>query len=101
MSTNPSDTIQKIWNGDGKKYPTSQSMKRASLATVSIRGVLFDAEYFVDGAYQAATETDPVCYPSCDLKAVEVNGQDITRAIKDTRLWEEIIEAVEASWGAA
>jgi hypothetical protein len=90
----------KVLNGSGYKYPVrGGDMKRAHRAVIEFKGVELKVDYAVDGYYMAATETDDSSAPCCIVKAVYIDGQDVTRLVAD--MVDEIAERVEASWEAA
>jgi hypothetical protein len=90
----------KVLNGDGAKYPVrGGDMKRAHRALIEFKGVELKVDYAVDGYYMAATETDDSSAPCCIVKAVYIDGQDVTRLLEEFR--DEIAMAVERQWEAA
>ena len=96
--SDPLAVAERIHNANGHKYPVRGDFKRASRAVVTIRGCEIAVEYFTDGYYLPATDIDDACFPSCDIKSIEIGNQDATRFLDDTSLAEEIREAVERSW---
>lgn len=83
---------------NGHVYLRRRKQVRASKGSVVIRDVEIDCEYTVSGG-APETDVDAAVLPCAELLAVSINGADCTRLLRDTRLWEEIVEKLEQSWG--
>jgi hypothetical protein len=86
----------RIYNAGGSKYITRRGLQRASLTTVTLKGVDLAVEYTVSGAYCPATHDDPGCMPCADVRTVSVGGVDITRLMGEHI--SDIEERIEAQW---
>lgn len=95
MSTDLRDIAQRVANYNGGKYHDRRShAKRAHRTEISYQGVPLVVEYFLDGEFMSATDTDAAEFPCCLVQAVEAGGVDIT-AIVDT---DAIAERIEQGW---
>lgn len=98
MST--TDTLSRIYNGNGAKYESRGKLKRAERTIVELEGTDIAVEYFVEGFYMEATATDPAEYPVCVVKRMEIGGVDVTNLLSDTRIEENVAELIEEGWKA-
>ena len=98
-----------IENGNGHVYQHNRRSRRASTAELEFRGLNLLVEYFTEGVYMAATDTDDACYPCAVVKAVEIvthgrteSGEWVRVVVDATELlgeWREDIERqIEQSW---
>lgn len=88
MSTNPTSVI----NDDGRKYWTrSGSLRRASHAFVSYRGVELEVEYFAHG-FDADAFVEQV-------KSVQIGGVECLALFSEEQQ-ADLCERIQQSWGA-
>jgi hypothetical protein len=101
------DTIR---NARGGRYIIRNgSGRRADRTTLEFKGHTFEVDYFTDGEFMAATETDPAEFPTCTVKTVELSAMG--RAADGTWVrvlvnvsdlmaehFDEIADRIERSW---
>lgn len=97
-------------NYNGSKYFTpSGHPRRRHRTAVDYKGRQLWVEYEADGYYAPATDVDDACYPTCNIKTVELathgraaNGEWVSVLVDVTELMEgevdEIAERVEREW---
>jgi hypothetical protein len=86
----------RIANYNGAKYPKRGDLKRAHRTTVEYKGVELRVDYDVDGYYLAATDIDDASSPTCIVRAIYIEGVDVTRLLESDR--DDIAMSIERSW---
>lgn len=87
-----------IANYRGDVMSSRRGSQRTHLTTVTHQGVEFRCHYTIDGQYLPAAGDEPAEYPVCVVKKIEIDTQDVTRLLGDSRIAEELAERIEANW---
>ena len=67
------NTTDQIFNYSGSKFSVRGDTKRAHRTVILFKGLDLAVEYFADGAFLAATETDPAEIPQCLIKSIRAS----------------------------
>lgn len=97
--TTTSETIQRIYSGDGHVYKHGRKEVRASKAYLTYAGIDLVCEYVTDGYFNAATATDPADYPVAHLKSAKTEqGRVELYELLSSQQVAEIEERIEEAW---
>lgn len=83
-----------VENFKGGVFISRNGSRRMSRTSVTVKGIDFDVEYLVDGAFLAATDVDAEERPTVDLRIVEINGEEVQHVLSESVL-EAITCAIE------
>lgn len=91
----PEQLREFVENYRGGKYAQRNGIaKRAHRAEVSLRGVCVSVEYFTEGEFLSATDTDAAEIPTARIVSAQIGGVECLRLLDSDAL----AERVERQW---
>ena len=98
MSTT-SETIQRIYSGDGHVYKHGRKEVRASKAYLTFETVDLVIEYVTEGSFMGATRDEPAEYPLAVVKSVKTEqGRAEILPLLSSAQVAQLEERIESAW---